>query len=168
VWNARLTWFKKPLAFLHSPYEKGIWIDLDCEVLGSLKSLFTRCDPTTQIALVREHVTDHLPQLDPNVRYSGGVVVFQHGASIIEKWAEDAISRNHLFWSDDMMLSSLINTQQLEVEELSEVYNWRMVRGLNLNAVILHWVGSGGKNYIRTHGGLKPALDAFYRSCNLI
>jgi hypothetical protein len=164
VWNSRRTWFKKPFAFLNSIYEKGIWIDLDCEVLGPLKSLFSHFDPASKLALARDFDCDHLPRLDPNVRYNGGVVVFQHGSSIIEKWAEGAVTQNDLFAADDSLLSRLIHVHQLDVTELPEIYNWRMARGLNLNAVIVHWVGTGGKAYIRKHGGLKPSLDAFHHS----
>lgn len=165
VWNARRTWFKKPFALLESSFEQGIWIDIDCEVLGPLEPLFSDFDQTSQLALVRDYASDHLPRFDPNVRYNGGVVVFQHGSSILENWAKGAVSQNHLFWGDDPLLSHLICSDQLEVQELPEVYNWRMARGLNLNVVILHWVGTGGKAYIRTHGGLKPSLDSFYHSC---
>ncbi len=165
VWNSRRTWFKKPFAFLESPYEKAVWIDLDCEVLGSLEPLFRDFDPSSELALVRDFASDHLPRLDPDVRYNGGVVVFNHGSSVLEKWAEGAIHQNHRFGGDDPLLSHLIYAQKLEVQELPEEYNWRMVRGLNLGAVILHWIGSGGKAYIRTHGGIKPSLDSFFHSC---
>lgn len=162
VWNSRLTWFKKPLAFLQSPYEKGIWLDLDCEVLGSLEPLFEKLDGSTQMALVRDYSCDHLPKFDPCIRYNGGVVAFQRGSPVIEKWADGAKTKNHLFGGDDPLLSHMINTHRVEIAELPEIYNWRMARGLNLDAVILHWVGTGGKSYIRKHGGIKPSLDAFY------
>lgn len=162
MWNSRPTWFKKPFALLNSSYERAIWIDLDCEVLGPLDSLFLFLGANADLALVREYTSDHLPRFDPRVRYNGGVIVFQHGARIIEKWAEAAIDQNHLFAGDDSLLSHLIHKHHLDVIELPEIYNWRMVRGLNLNAVILHWVGNGGKAYIRKHGGLKPSLDALY------
>lgn len=165
VWNCRQTWFKKPFAFLESPYEKAIWIDIDCEILGSLKTLFDNFDPDTPLALVRDYDCDHLPRLERGVRYNGGVVAFKHGTSILQSWAENAVTKNHLFGGDDPLLSHLIHTHQLVVQELPEIYNWRMARGLNLSAVILHWVGKGGKEYIRTHGGLKPSLDAFFQSC---
>jgi hypothetical protein len=164
VWNKRHSWFKKPFAFLNSHYEKGVWIDLDCEILGSLEPLFSRCDQFSQIALAREYTTDHLLKFDRGAQYNGGVVVFKHGAQIIEKWAEASVSLNHLFVGDDAVLSHLIYQHRLDVVELPEVYNWRMMRGLNLDAVVIHWVSSS-KNYIRLHGGLKPALDAFFQSC---
>ena len=162
VWHSRLTWFKKPFALLESSYEQGIWIDLDCEILGSLDALFEEFDPTLELALVRAYDCDHLPKLDPNICYNGGVVVFKHGSSIIESWAENAVTKNHLFGGDDPLLSHVICEHQHEVQELPEIYNWRMARGLNLSAVILHWVGTGGKKYIRLHGGLKPSLDSFF------
>ncbi len=165
VWNSRRTWFKKPFAFLESAYEVGIWIDLDCEVLGPLKPLIRCCKPAGQLALVREYYSQHLPRLDPAVRYNGGVVVFRHGSPIVEEWARGAATKNHLFGGDDPLLSHLIAEHRLKVHELPEIYNWRMARGFNLGAVVLHWVGRGGKAYIRKHGGLKPSLDAFYQSC---
>ena len=164
VWHLRSSWIKKPLTFLHSRYEKGIWIDLDCEILGSLKPLFSQCDSGSQIALVRDYTTDHFPKWDPRVHYNGGVVVFSHGSSIMEKWAQDTVSLNHLFAGDDYVLSHLIHTDQWDVTELPQIYNWRMVQGLNLDAVIVHWFAKS-KAYIRKHGGIKPALDSFRKFC---
>lgn len=165
VWSSRRTWFKKPFAFLESPYEQGIWIDIDCEILGSLQQLFSDFDSSCDLALVREFRCEHLERQDPNIRYNGGVVVFEHGSKILEKWAESAMTQNHLFAGDDPLLSHLVYAHQIEVQELPEIYNWRMVQGINLSTVILHWVGSGGKAYIRKHGGLKPSLDSFFQSC---
>lgn len=165
VWTARSTWFKKPFALLESPYETSLWIDIDCEILGTLDPLFTTFDPKRELALVRDYDCDHLPRLDPAIRYNGGVVVFKHGSAILQHFAECALTKNHLFCGDDSLLSHLIHTHRLKVQELPEIYNWRMARGLNLGAVILHWVGSGGKAYIRKHGGIKPSFDSFYRSC---
>jgi len=161
VWKIRAAWFKKPFTFLHSHYEKGIWLDLDCEVLKSLDPLFSLTLPSSGIALVREYTTDHLPKIDPGARYNGGVVVYQHGAPLFEKWAEGSVTLNHLFAGDDTVLSHLIYEEKYDVLELPEIYNWRMMCGLNLDAVVVHWVATS-KNYIRTHGGLKPTLDAFW------
>jgi hypothetical protein len=164
VWNARHTWFKKPGALLHSPYKQTVWIDIDCEILGPLDPLFKEFDRSREMALVREYACDHIPKFDPRVRYNGGIILFQHGSPILEKFAEGALTQNHLFAGDDNLLSHMINSNRLEVQELPEIYNWRMARGLNLNAVVLHWVGNGGKAYIRSHGGLKPSLDSFYQT----
>src|SRR5438105_1502086 len=44
IWDVRLKWFKKPFAFIQSPFTKTLWIDLDCEIRTRLDSFFSRCD----------------------------------------------------------------------------------------------------------------------------
>lgn len=166
LWDARLSWFKKPFALLHSPYEVGIWIDLDCEILGPIERLFSGFDVSSGIAMVRNFECDHLPQFDPNVRHNGGVIVFKHGCSCLQSLAEESVNMNHLFGGDDTLLSHLISSRRWDIQELPEEFNWRMSHGLSLGAVIIHWVNNRGKDYIRKYGGLKPTLDAFYNSCN--
>lgn len=161
VWKSRYSFFKKPFALLHSPYQKAIWIDLDCEILGSIEEIFSTCDPISQIALVREHATAHLPKFHIDGRYNGGVIGFVHGAKMIQKWAEDAVVRNQDFWSDDALLSALIREYEVPVVELSELYNWRLAKGVNVNAIIHHWVGSAGKSYIKHFGGIKHPLHLY-------
>lgn len=165
VWKARDTWFKKPLALAQTPYFKTLWIDLDCEILASLSDLFETCSPDLPIALVREPISSHLSRFHPDIKYNSGVIAYQHGASLIEKWAAEAIRSNHLFWGDDPLLSHLISHEKYEVNEISEIWNWRMNYGFCMNAKIYHWVGSGGKGFIRERGGIKPALDSFFAAC---
>lgn len=164
LWPARLRWFKKPFALLHSNYRSGLWLDLDCEVLAPLDALFTAATDESQLALVREHVTEHLPLFDPGVLYNGGVIAFLHGADILLEWAAWSIEKSGDFWSDDAMLSALIYTRALRIVELPDVYNWRLAKGVNINAIIHHWAGSAGKAYIRRYGGLKATLDHFFKS----
>ncbi len=161
-WDSRKAWFKKPFALLHSPYRKGIWLDLDCEVLGPLDALFSECTLLSQVAMARERKMDLLPRFHPNLVYNGGVIAFLHGSEIIQKWAKAAVTRNHCFFGDDFLLSALIQEEGLEIVELAEIFNWRIVKGINLDAVIVHWVGA--KNYIKECRGIKPSLDHFYRA----
>ncbi len=161
VWKARQNWFKKPFALLNSPYRHSIWIDLDCEVLNNVKDLFLACDQHSQLAMVREHKTNHLPRFHAEARYNGGVIVAIHGAAIIEKWAEESLKRNHQFWGDDPLLSALIKERRLEIVELPQIYNWRLANGINMGAVIHHWTGTGGKAYIKQYGGIQPAIHSF-------
>ena len=164
IWKLRANWIKKALSFLYSRYERGIWIDIDCEILGSLKPLFSQCDAASQIALVTEHKTDHLPRFHPETRFNSGVIVFQHGARIVEQWAEGSVLLNGQFAGDDYVLSHLINTQRLNVIELPQIYNWRLTQGMNLDAVIFHWIGKS-KAYIRENGGIKSTLENFRKCC---
>jgi hypothetical protein len=160
-WNSRKAWYKKPFALLHSRYGRGVWLDLDCEVLGSIEPLFSLCDSESQIALAR-HRNDHLPRFHPDIYYNGGVIVFEHGAEIIERWARDAVERNQYFPGDDFLLTALVRECQLKIIELPDIYHWNIINGINPNAVIVHWM-CNKKNYIKAYGGMKPLLENFYR-----
>ncbi len=120
--TSRSSWFKKPFACLNSPYQHSLWLDLDCEVLGSLEELFSLCNSSFQLGLVPQEKTDYLPA------YNGGVILFAHGSEVVEKWAEYTIALNGNFWGDDYILSALINKFQFSVIELSMLYNWSLIR----------------------------------------
>ena len=159
LWKARRAWFKKPFALLATPYTQTIWIDTDCEILTSVAPLFETCAPDVSFALAREPTFAHLPE----IKYNGGVMVYRHGTDLVAKWAEGALSSSHLFWGDDPLLSHVISQERYPVHEISELWNWRMSYGFTIHAKIFHWVGSGGKGFIRERGGIKPSLDAFYK-----
>jgi hypothetical protein len=155
---ARLQWFKKPVALLQSPYRIGLWLDLDCEILGSLNPLFSSFSQDAEISLARE-----IEMPEPfETRYNGGVILFRHAAPCIESWARGALERNHLFLGDDQLLSHLIREEGFPLQELPQRYNWRVFQGAHPHIVILHWTGSAGKAHIRTYGGLKPLLTEWY------
>jgi hypothetical protein len=161
VWNLRHAWFKKPLACLQSPFQRSIWLDLDCEVLGPLDDLFDLCSNESQVGIMREFAKSHHPRFHPEALYNSGVIVFEHGVPLIEKWACGAIELTDQFGGDDVLISHLINSLRIPVEEIPEIYNWRISQGINLNAVIWHWHRDGGKTFIRNFGGIKPALEQF-------
>ena len=154
LWTSRSSWFRKPFALLCSHYEKAVWLDLDCEVLGAITPLFSYCDLEHPLALLVEPNSD----IQAACNYNGGVIVFMHGAKIIERWAEEAICSNGLYWSDDALLSALVHKMNISVAELPACYNWRLSQGLHLHPLIHHWVGSAGKAYIKHYGGLKNFL----------
>lgn len=162
VWDFRDVWFQKPEALLQSPYDRAIWIDLDCEILQPLEALFSYCDAGAQLGILREFTWHHLPRFHPSIVYNSGVIVFEKNAPILKKWKEASLTLSHLFWGDEVLLSHLICEEKLEVFELPGKYNWRVSQGIDINAAIVHWLGCGGKEFIRQFGGFKPSLDAFF------
>ncbi len=143
-WPSRNAWFKKPLACLQSPYERSIWIDLDCEIRGPIGSLFGFSDHPSGFAMARE-----AQEIDPKAPlYNSGIIVFKRGISIFEKWAEDALERNHLFAGDQNALSFRIFEEKLTIGEIPLIYNWSRCNPDNQDAVILHWHGVHGKSVI--------------------
>lgn len=162
VWPLRSNWFKKPLAMLCSPYERTVWMDLDCEVLGSIHDLFQQCHPESGLALAKEPKQESSLLLPGETLYNSGVIAFTREAPPILQWAQNVFEDNHQFLGDQEILSRLIFTDQIKINELSADYNWRMSQGINLNAVIIHWVGTWGKLYIQKHGGLSRDLKEFF------
>ncbi|HSX04364.1 MAG TPA: hypothetical protein VLG76_06520 [Rhabdochlamydiaceae bacterium] len=165
VWKLRQSWFKKPFALLQTPYERTLWLDLDCEVLGPLSELFDFCGP--QIALVRETEGAHLHEKEQNqllegeILYNSGVIIYQKNAPLIQRWAEAVSGQNGSFWSDQQLLSRLIYLEKFKIKELVPEYNWRMSQGINFQALIIHWVGTWGKEFIRKHGGFSNYINNF-------
>jgi hypothetical protein len=162
VWDFRHVWFKKAFAFLASPFQRSLWLDLDCEVLAPLDPLFDLDLAQAQIGIMREFNLTHLPRFHPGALYNSGVIVCEYGAPLIERWAEGSLTLTDRFWGDEVLLSHLINTLRIPVEEIPGIFNWRVSQGININAVICHWVGGGGKSFIRQFGGFKPTLQRFF------
>jgi len=158
IWKVRKSWFMKPLAFLQTPYRRTIWLDLDCEVLGSVEKLFDSCSPS-KIAFVREYGWDGVSAEHQEVIYNSGLVVYERGAELIYQWAKMALSENHRFLGDQQLLSHIIFSQKWKVQELPYIYNWRIAQGALPEAIVVHWVGSWGKNYIKLFGGVKPLFN---------
>ena len=94
-WSCRNAWFKKPLACLQTPFERSIWIDLDCEVRGGLGGLF-------------ESYGESLSLTRYPGAYNSGVIIFQHGVPIFEKWADLSLDQNHLFRGDEDVLNWIL------------------------------------------------------------
>ncbi|MCI0381797.1 MAG: hypothetical protein L0207_01935 [Chlamydiae bacterium] len=152
--HARKSWLKKPFALLHTPYEKTIWFDLDCEILAPIDQMFDFCNEKHPIAMARE------PSNQNSIMYNTGVIVYQKGAFLIEKWAREMVVDFHRFLGDQQLLSDLIHREKHRVVELEKRYNWRMKEGIPLDAKVIHWVGEWGKAFLKKYGGFKNFLKA--------
>jgi len=142
-WGRRNAWFKKPLAFLQSPWRRTLWFDLDCEIRGSVAPLFSFAQPSG-IALSRE------PEESlPYPMYNSGVVAFRHALPIIEAWANACFEKNGEFRGDQDVLAYLLSQAKMPVGEIPREANWLRFYGPNPNAWIFHWHGDWGHRVIR-------------------
>lgn len=137
-WESRNSWFKKPLACLLSPYRRSIWIDLDCEVRDSVETLFPLCDQEVGISMAK----------DVKKGYNSGVLVFRHGVSILETWADWSFEKNRDFRGDQEVLSHIIQEQKLVFPEVPQVYNWSRLYDDHPGVKIYHLHGCTGKDVI--------------------
>ncbi len=156
-WASRSAWFKKPFAFLESPYKTSIWLDLDCEVLCYLGNLFEYCSINMPLAMRQEDevIEGAFPC---STIYNGGVIVFQHGIDILLEQARWTLSSNQDFSADDVILSFLIEKTKTPIFSLPKEWNWDALYGINFFANIFHWTRKT-KEIIKTQGGIKPSRD---------
>jgi hypothetical protein len=151
IWTSRPSWFKKPLALAHSPFDQTVWLDLDCQVHGSLEPLFNCLGLGVEIALVRE--PDQCQRiewekgllLDNEISYNSGVIALQKNAAILQKWKTLSLEQSHLFVGDQHALSRAIFLEQPPLFELPAIFNWKASHGRNPEAVITHFVAYAGK-----------------------
>jgi len=151
IWSLRREWFKKPSAFLLSPFEKTLWLDLDCEVRKDISEIFSFCDTQAQISLTptrdtRKKALQELGLLYPDENYyNSGVVVFHKNSKIIASFAKRAHTDNHLFFGDQDLLSRILYEEKIPYIELPSVYNYIPHEKDDVNAKIYHWSGTWGK-----------------------
>lgn len=162
--SSRKAWFKKPHACLLTPFQETIWIDIDCEVLAPLEEAFFYLKKECAVwygssLCVPENLED---VAQAGVLCNSGVVVFKKGSFIIQEWARRAALEQGKYFGDECILSTLIHKFPDLVTWLPEEYNWRMSRGVPVQAKIIHWKGEWGKQYIAAYGGLKPLLNKFF------
>lgn len=144
-WNCRNAWFKKPFAFLQTPFKRSIWIDTDCEVKGSISPLFSYADHPSGLAMRPE--TYCWRENEP--LFNSGVVVFQWGLPCIELWAQWALEKSDQFAGDQDILSQILLEKKISIPHLPDRYN-QSRRDLTEEALILHWHGSNGKKIIES------------------
>lgn len=152
-WNKRVFWHQKPIAMLQSPYERSVWLDVDCEVKASLTNLFAQIQEPLLLCPELEEIQafdlHHGNLQDGEVLFNSGVVGFMKDSPYILQWAEAALVKHSEYFGDQNLLSRLIHENNWPVHKLSRFYNWREVSfGKNPDVKIVHWVGEPGKFFI--------------------
>lgn len=164
-WNSRKTWFKKPFACLQTPFQRTIWIDLDCEIRGSFQELFDFADSDAGISMTRDRFAIPLTQMgirqSHHHNYNSGVVIFRRELEIIREWAKKSIEDNHLFLGDQDVLSHLLAERKICIPEFPPRFNWSRLETSKGIPIIMHWSGMHGKELIRSQIHLKNIRDSY-------
>ena len=145
-WDCRDAWFKKPLACLKSPFDRTLWIDVDCEIRGSLTPLFEYASKSVGFAMAFEQN----PYSANYPLYNSGVIAFQKNHQLLHLWAEWSMNKNRLFRGDQEIFSYIVHEQKIKIDEIPPIYNWSRRNPDRSDAVIQHWHGNHGKFVIRT------------------
>jgi len=141
LWEGRKQWFSKPYILLQSPYQRSIWMDLDCEVRNSLKKLFDFCNEGDGFSVLKLE----LPDSDI---YSAGVIVSRRYSPVVKKWAENIYKDNAKHFGDENILIELLSKEKYKITPYSLLYNWPTFIPQNVDTVIRHHIGGYGKTQI--------------------
>jgi len=141
-------WFLKPLAMINSPYEKTCWIDVDCEVLGNISSIFDLIVPQKLNMVVDR------PWSKNGIMYNSGVVAFQGKPEVLTKWHHRIMAKPAR--GDQETLYEMLDplAQLMYINEIPHKYNvlrldYEMGNVPN-NVLVNHWTGQKGKEHIRS------------------
>jgi hypothetical protein len=148
VWQARGAWFKKPLAMLQSPFEKSVWMDLDCEVCQKIDGIFEGIGKGVLGAV----------KVEKGGHYNSGVVVFDNSSLLLQAWAESCLKNHGSVIGDETLLSKIVRSGECPFKEVGREYNWMMGWGYDPQLKVAHWAASWGKLCIETMGGIQKFL----------
>jgi hypothetical protein len=147
-WGLRHLWFKKPLAMKQTPFQRTIWMDLDCEVRGDLSFLFNY---PLYFAKLTACVSSSIyceKQWIP--LYNSGVVVFEHDSMVLSLWNDLAQEESRYARTEEELLSHIVHSCGMAELPLPAFCNWdAAIWGPHSDALIHHWKGSKGKEKIR-------------------
>jgi hypothetical protein len=145
-------WFKKPEAMNDAMKyaEKVCWIDLDCEVIGNIESIFDYTVPQ-KLGMVEDAPWT---QRQGTTWHNSGVVCFEDTAApIINRW-RGACVRTQLR-GDQEVLHDLMRdplTRITHIESIPNRYNVLRIQHIDntvpKNPLVYHWTGIKGKQHI--------------------
>lgn len=147
----RPIWFSKPRALTLTPYQHTVWIDIDCEVRGSIAPLFDYCTSALQFSAVQSLPAGQIwaynnQFLKPGeILYNGGVIAYDRDSNLLHKWVEQTRNRSERYFADDVAFSSIIAENNLVMDEIPKEYNrpWHVAD--RMHDQIIHWKGPSGQ-----------------------
>jgi hypothetical protein len=160
-------WFAKPRALCGAPFDRSLWLDLDCETRGDLSPFFAACENPAGIALVAEtsfgqHKFSHF--FPGELAYNSGAVCCMRESQVLQAWERACSAQPEAYEGDQDALSHLLTDWRGQFASLSSAYNWIYLLGGNPDAVVFHWIGPWGKRVIAQQAEMLaayPFLDGF-------
>ncbi|MCB1109775.1 MAG: hypothetical protein KDK64_02250 [Chlamydiia bacterium] len=139
VWECRNQWLHKPFLILQSPYDRTLWIDIDCEVKQSLTPLFSYCDTHDGISMV-------LLYLKEATVINSGVVVARRHAPAFSYWAESVLEKKAV--CDETALIEAQKKHPIHIHPLPLEFNFLSFWKTPSKMGIVHHNGESGKHEI--------------------
>ncbi|MGR3973057.1 MAG: hypothetical protein QRY72_00530 [Candidatus Rhabdochlamydia sp.] len=131
------------IALVTTPFQQTIWLDLDCEIMGSLTPLFGYLHPHTLLSLCSRDSSCLRKRV-----YNTGVIVYEKRSPILRAWASDVFKPGYDKEQESHLLEELLNQEKIDSVDIPSKYNWDVREGIHPEAAILHWQGDWGKQVI--------------------
>ena len=129
--NVRAIKLIKPLVFMHTPFQQTIYLDVDCEVKGSIANLF---EVPFAVSCIRGEKL-----------YDTGVISYSHCSPIINDWATMIYEASCHFSTDAIALMEALRQGSHTVDEYPWIYNAIGDKKRHPDALIAHHNGPDGK-----------------------
>lgn len=143
VTDIRPYWFTKPIAMMNTPFEKTLYLDIDCELISSIDEIFSYLSEN-QIGLCEDQSENNfLNNLNPIKKvFNSGVVIYKSKSQIIQKWAELSFKCSQDFFGDQDLLSHLIHEYKYSPKIMPLCWNWPAPWREDPDTKICHWFGN--------------------------
>ena len=151
VWQNREVWFAKPEVLQKTPFQKTLFLDLDCEVKGPIDSLlelpasFAICKNPDFVQ--EEAILNQLIRPGESI-YNSGVILYERGHPLIDQWANLSYETANQHMGDEDILSLILNKTSTPFDLIPEAFNCRPTSQNVGKAHVVHHVGIEGKRNI--------------------
>ena len=152
--NIHSIWMLKPFALSHTPFEKTLWIDLDCQIQGNLATIFTFIDNLTGFTIAPE-MPDYQTLLKAKgyllpgeTVFNSGVIGFRKNCPILDVWKDEILLHHQDHLGDQDALSRIIYRHRFPVHRMPLKYNARQRHANDPSTHIVHHVQLWGKKHI--------------------
>lgn len=141
-------WFKKPFALKLTPFKFTVYMDIDCEVRGNIKSLYAFARQGFGIGMDKPNKFSRVKN-----PINSGVIAYSHGNNIIDTWAGNILDNMQMFRGDqdilDMVLNHSLNGDTYQIIP-NKMHRVRIQGDTDPEALIFHHTGSIGKETIKS------------------
>ncbi len=145
----RKGWFYKPAAFVLSDADEILFLDLDCEIRGSLLPVFEVLDDKPLLAKDRYIMREYRDRFEPDNHFNTGVIASRRVDPLMLDWGQMTLDCHTQYRSDQEIFNEVIKERKGAVDELPQPFNRLRLDGDDPSAIIMHWTGEIGKEEIR-------------------
>jgi len=148
-------WFRKPFALLQAPFERVLWLDVDCVVRGDIRPLLREVGDVPLLGKTNSKTSGNgdwfrmMPRGAPC--YCTGAIGLRRKDDLLAEWALNSLPpREHTYRGDHEILSWLIHRRGREVRTLTDgEYCFWKPNAPEPRGMLFHYAGIPGKEALR-------------------